>query len=194
MPTGKFGDWEQARRALEGMAKKTEDASQKAMLQEGHFLRGKMVEGIREQAPGGQAFKPLSPFTLLSRKLAGFAGTKALIRTGFLRNSIGVIQKAGETFIGVSRAAKTPDGESLVNIAEVHEFGAGPYVITVTEKMRRYLARIGIHLKKETTYITIKIPARSFIRSVWNAHAKPAEVKARLEERMAKLLKGTLSK
>lgn len=51
------------------------------------------------------------------------------------------------------------DGK-ILTIANVHEFGVTIYV---TKKMRAYLHRIGIHLKKETK--VINIPERSFIRS-----------------------------
>lgn len=63
--------------------------------------------------------------------------------------------------IGDKAAEKQP-GSSLTNaeLGAVHEFGA---TINVTEKMRAYLHHIGIHLKPETT--TITIPARSFLRS-----------------------------
>ena len=63
--------------------------------------------------------------------------------------------------IGDKAAEKQP-GSSLTNaeLGAVHEFGA---TIKVTEKMRAYLHHIGIHLKPETT--TITIPARSFLRS-----------------------------
>lgn len=60
------------------------------------------------------------------------------------------------------KAAEKQSGSSLTNaeLGAVHEFGA---TINVTEKMRAYLHHIGIHLKPETT--TITIPARSFLRS-----------------------------
>lgn len=63
--------------------------------------------------------------------------------------------------IGDKAAEKQP-GSSLTNaeLGAVHEFGA---TINVTEKMRAYLHHIGIHLKPETT--TITIPARSFLRN-----------------------------
>lgn len=51
-------------------------------------------------------------------------------------------------------------GEDMLTIARVHEFGC---TIEVTDKMRRYLHGIGIHLKKDTK--VINIPERSFIRA-----------------------------
>lgn len=45
-------------------------------------------------------------------------------------------------------------------LAGIHEYGCK---IQVTEKMRRYLHSQGLHLKKETKYITI--PERAFLRN-----------------------------
>lgn len=52
-------------------------------------------------------------------------------------------------------------------IAAVHEFGTN---ITVTPKMRGYLASKGLYLKKETTHI--RIPERSFIRAGWDENER----------------------
>ena len=51
-------------------------AFDKALMQEAQFLRTKIVEGIREQAPGGRAFAPLAPTTLAIRQFRGFRGTR----------------------------------------------------------------------------------------------------------------------
>lgn len=57
---------------------------------------------------------------------------------------------------------------TMAHLGAIHEFGA---TIQVTEKMRAYLHHIGIHLKPETT--TITIPARSFLRDTFfNNEAK----------------------
>lgn len=54
------------------------------------------------------------------------------------------------------------EGEQQM-IAGVQEYGIK---IAVTPKMRRYLHSQGLHLKKETDFITI--PERSFIRAGWD--------------------------
>lgn len=57
---------------------------------------------------------------------------------------------------------------TMAHLGAIHEFGA---TIQVTEKMRAYLHHIGVHLKPETT--TITIPARSFLRDTFfNNEAK----------------------
>lgn len=65
--------------------------------------------------------------------------------------------------IGDKAYEQHPDsGLTMAHLGAIHEFGA---TIKVTEKMRAYLHHIGIHLKKETT--TITIPARSFLRDTF---------------------------
>ena len=81
-------------------------AFDKALLQEAQFLRTKIVEGIREQAPGGRAFTPLAPTTLAIRQFRGFHGTKALLVQGDLRNSITVTKDGDKVFVGVLRTAQ----------------------------------------------------------------------------------------
>ena len=57
----KIGDWTRVAQLLANAPQRVQAAIDKAMLQEGQFLRTKIVEGIREQAPGGRAFAPLAP-------------------------------------------------------------------------------------------------------------------------------------
>ena len=67
MTSRKTGDWAKAREIFETMAVAVDTASQKAISQEAQFFRGEIVKGIVSQAPGGKAFKPLSPLTLAAR-------------------------------------------------------------------------------------------------------------------------------
>ncbi|HTP30230.1 MAG TPA: hypothetical protein VMK12_31800 [Anaeromyxobacteraceae bacterium] len=69
----KVGDWKALEEFFRDAPKRFQEAMDKAVLQEAQFFRTKIVEGIREQAPGGQAFKPLSPATLAVRKFASSA-------------------------------------------------------------------------------------------------------------------------
>ena len=71
--------------------------------------------------------------------------------------------------IGSQAYEKHPHSDlTMAHLGAIHEFGA---TIQVTDKMRAYLHHIGIHLKPETT--TITIPARSFLRETFfNNEAK----------------------
>jgi hypothetical protein len=200
------GDWVKASRILGAAPMKIRVALDRAVLQEAHFFRRKVVEGFREQAPGGKQFKPLSETTLAIRRFKGFGGTKALIVTGDLRNSISVIKKmttfGAEAFVGVLRSARGKGGRKLINIAEVHEFGSRPIMIPVTPAMRKFLMaafsasgltggggggggfRRGI--------IIVKIPARPFIRPVIEKYFDGPKAAARFHARVAANLGGIL--
>lgn len=58
-------------------------------------------------------------------------------------------------------------------LAGIHEYGC---TIPVTDRMRAYLHRIGVHLRKETTQI--KIPERSFLRAGYDEKGRDAIQKA----------------
>jgi hypothetical protein len=195
----RVGDWQLARRLIATAQKRLKDATDKAVLQEAQFFRTKVVEGIREQAPGGELFKPLAPTTLAIRRFRGFKGTKALLVHGDLRNSIVVVKEAGGVFVGVLRSAKGGAGQPLVNVAAVHEFGSRPIAIKLTPKARRLLhaafKKAGLDspaADRPTTGIAvIKVPARPFLRPVFERHGADETVVAqRFLGRVARLLGG----
>ncbi|SDY38772.1 phage virion morphogenesis protein, partial [Myxococcus xanthus] len=105
MAVSRTGDWARARQLLEAGSSRLEGAMQAALRQEAHALRKEVVQGLTQQAPGGEPLRPPSPLTLAARQLAGFSGTKALLVSGALRNSISVVVEGDEAFIGVSRTA-----------------------------------------------------------------------------------------
>lgn len=71
-------------------------------------------------------------------------------------------------------------------LASIHEYGCR---IKVTPKMRAYLHRKGLHLKKSTTEIVI--PERSFLRSGFDANHE--KILKDTEEVLPDVLIGTLS-
>lgn len=77
------------------------------------------------------------------------------------------------------------EGEQQM-IAGVQEYGIR---ITVTPKMRGFLHSQGLHLKKETTQITI--PERSFIRAGWDEHEK--DVLNKSDEMIPELINNGIS-
>ena len=138
MSVTKTGDWALARRILSAGPVKLKAAIGTALRQEAQLLRKEIVQGITKQAPGGEAFKPLSPLTLAAREMKGRGGTKALMVRGDLRNAVAAIVQGDEAFVGVPRKARGKDGKSVVDVAQVQEFGAGPIVIPMTPAMRRF--------------------------------------------------------
>jgi len=82
--------------------------------------------------------------------------------------------------IGVQLAV---DGKSVrigprkLRYAAIQEFGGS---IAVTEKMRRYLHVIGIHLRTSTSFI--RIPPRPYLSTAWEQ--KKGEVLARIKSEL----------
>ncbi len=184
MSVGRSGDWALARRLLASGPMRLKGAIATAVRQEAQLLRKQIVEGITNQAPGGQTFAPLAATTIATRKLRGFGGTKALLRRGDLRNSITVIVEGDEAFVGVSRKARGKGGAALANVAAVHEFGAGPFIVPMTPRMRRFLfamlRKAGItpgsgHGGRGSGAVVVRIPPRPFLRPAFEAFKNGAQ-------------------
>jgi phage gpG-like protein len=169
------GDWAKARALLEAAPAQLKRATAMALRQEAHALRSAIVKGITAQAPGGEPFAELSKLTLVARQLRGFGGSKALLVTAELRNSVSVLIQGDEAFVGINRSARSATGADLVNVAEVHEFGGPPVVIPITPKMRRFLfalfRKAGRDTKAEGSgagVVVVQVPARPFLRPAFN--------------------------
>ena len=178
MSVTKIGDWGLARRILTAAPIKLKMAVGTALRQEAQLLRKEIVQGITKQAPGGEAFKPLSPLTLAAREMKGRGGTKALIVHGDLRNAIAAIVQGDEAFVGVPRKARGKDGKSVVDVAQTQEFGAGPIVIPMTPAMRRFLFAMLRKAGQEPSggsgkgVVVVTIPARPFLRPAFKQFEK----------------------
>ncbi len=203
MPVQRFGDWGVALDIVNTMERDFRAAATSAAVEEGHFLRKMIVEGIRNGAPGGKAFLPLAPTTLAVRAVTGFKGTKPLIRKGDLRNAIVVKHENGVVFIGVLRSARGRRGQSIANIADLMENGSRPIVIRLTPRARRFLfmalRRAGLagagghHDKRGTGIAIVQIPPRPFFAPVFEQYASNREqVARRFLGRIAKRLGGRL--
>ena len=126
--------------------------------------REELVERIEKQnVPnmGGTRFgkprrfsTPLHPFTLRQKEKKG-QDPRTLIATGAYVNAIGVIEtKKGKGYtysVGLTEETH-PGGLPMEQLGRILEYGAR---IRVTPKMRAYLHWRGLHLKKETEFITI---------------------------------------
>jgi phage gpG-like protein len=168
------GQWAQATQLISGASRRMRGAVNAALRQEAHALRNEIVQGLTSQAPGGEPIRPPAPLTLVARELRGFEGTKALLVRGDLRNSILVVIKGDEAFIGVSRTRKGRKGKPLVDVAQVHEFGGPPVVIPITPRMRRFLAVLFKRAGKAPSQgtgkgvVVVQVPARPFLRPAFN--------------------------
>jgi hypothetical protein len=189
------GDWKRALDATQPTAfeRRLRAAIMRATYQEAAWARRQIVEGIKSQAPGGQAFKPHSGLTLLARRLQRFRGSKILIRSGELIKSV-VVEPNGPSmacFVGLKRSARSRDGKRLANLGEIHEYGKK---IAVTPKMRAYFRAVfHVSLKPSTRYIVI--PARPFLRPVFAQHYRTRrEVQERIMERVVDAAMGLLGR
>lgn len=176
------GNWALARQILSGSGRRLKLAVGTALRQEAQLLRKEIVQGITKQAPGGEAFQPLSPLTLAARQMQGRGGTKILMVRADLRNAIGVIQKGDEVFIGVPRKATDKDGKSMVDVAKVHEFGSGPTIIPMTPAMRRFLFALIRNAGQKPSsdgsgsgVVVRSTPARPFLRPAFRTFVKGAD-------------------
>lgn len=165
---------------MEAWRKRTPPAIRRVLLQEGQALVREIKLGIRGQAPGGKAFKPLAVSTKKRKK-----SSKALIDKGDLLGSVNVtplpLSAEVAVFVGVNRGRRSKDGRDLVNIAEIHEFGTRPFMIPVTGKLRawwRAMYRKGIfsHNLSPRTFILKHpgVPERPFLRPSFDAWKKGA--------------------
>jgi hypothetical protein len=193
MDVRRTGPWPIARRLLAALPAHLAPVVRAAVAQEAHQLRAQLVDGLTQQAPAGAAFRALAPLTMAARRLRRFAGTKALLRTGDLRNSLGVLTTSAGVFIGIARSARSADGRSLVDLAQVHEFGTAPIIIPITPAMRRYLAMLfreagrGRAAGPSAGVVVIQVPPRPFLRPVFAAfqHGLDARVLRRAERLLA---------
>lgn len=183
------GDWKKALRITGGMTGLYLKASRQAMMQEAHFFRAKMIEGLRTGSPGGKKFAPLSSTTLAIRKFRGRGGTKPLIVTGGLRNSIRVKKiDTDSVFVGVLRT-----GKGGANVAQMMEDGH-TFSVPITKKSRRFLMAVfrkfgtlkgksaggapqGKKGKSGVAIAIIRIPARPFIAPVAEKYGGAAQRK-----------------
>ncbi len=178
-----FGD---AIRRLRGLPDALEKRLQVATRQNAVGLEGEIKKGMTNQAPGGEAYQPLHPWTIGARlavmslryrkkvqakaaKITAGGGIahKALINHGDLRGSITHRMFGNDlsAVVGVNRFAKARNGKPMVNIARIVFYGA---VIQVTPAMRMWMHGQGMHLRATTTHIVI--PPRPTIEPAYAAY------------------------
>lgn len=202
------GAWGAAARDLRTARSRFGGAIDRSVAHEAQLARKAIIEGIRNQAPAGEKFVPLSRLTRAIRRTRGFRGTKALIRSGALIGSIAARRAGrGRYFVGVIRGAKSRTGAPVTTIARMNEEGA-TFVVRVSPKMLRFLmanlrkanmlrgtTRRGGGSTLRQRYLVIRIPPRPFIGPVIaKINARPLELKRRMFGQMAKHLGYTLGR
>ena len=180
---GTVGPWLPLQKALVGITPaKFQASSNKAVLREAHRLRREMVKAYNRGGPKSAKWEPLKERTLAMRAAMGFKGTKPLMRTGDLRNSITVVQpEPSAAFVGFHRNTAMKNGKKAFSIASIHEFGKEPYGIHVTPGMRNFFMAMNIKsggkvkpLFSSTTIIIVEIPARPLMNPIWEENKDEA--------------------
>lgn len=203
------GDWRQTGRTLAQARARMTRALDTATRAEAEDVRKQMLEGIRKQAPAGEEFLPISRLTRALRRARGFRGSKALIKTASMMNSITVSRAGrGRYFVGIKRSARGRRNEPLINIALIHEEGR-TYVMRVTPRQRRFimmaLRQAGMLRKKREGsggesgfsrgYVVVTIPARPFMSPVIRkVRSNPGALRNRIGRRVARELGYTLGR
>lgn len=192
--TRKVGHWKALDYNMVQLATRVRVAQHIAVQQEAQMFRGKVIRAFTTSGrSNGKKWPKNSPSTIAQK-----GSSKPLIDTGDLRNSIVAIPAGrNRAFVGVSSKKRTKDGERLVDIAEVHEFGR-TIAIRVTQKMFNYVMaqlsqnggkrRKGTGQFKPGSVLIIKIPERSFLRATADAHFTAAKVIPRVQRRFKKIL------
>ena len=181
MSVTRTGDWRKVRSLLARSSLSLKASISEGLRKEAHALRKEIVEGITRQAPGGKSIEPPSSTTLAARRRRGFGGTKALIVRSDLRNGISVLTQGDRAFVGVLRKAKSSDGQSLVDVAEVQEFGSRPTVVLMTDRMRRFLFALLREAKEAPDpgagqgVVVIQVPPRPYLRPAFETFKKGAD-------------------
>lgn len=120
MSVKRIGNWSKVKSRLNySMGMRLASAIRRATLKNALILVREIQKGIKNQAPGGEPFVKLAESTI-ARK----GSSKALIDTGFLLNSITSKIMGDKAFVGLLKTAVNADGENMVNIGAIMEYGA----------------------------------------------------------------------
>ncbi len=161
MKAGKFGDWTRLDAVLKNcLPARMEKALNRAATKCALLLVREIKKGIKNQAPGGKAFEPLAKVTIEKK-----GSSKALIDTGFLLSSITQVTEGDKAFVGLLRGTRDKNGDEIVNIGAIMEFGA-----TI----------------QQPNGVTIVIPARPFLHPVMEKYLP--EIKAIFAEAILGLM------
>lgn len=175
-----IGDWKLAKKVLDTAPAAFDRALKKAIRHEAEKIAGMIRAKIASNVP------PPNAASTVKNK----GSSKTLIDTGEMRNSVQVVWKGKfNAFIGIPAKAR----KSATSLADIHENGR-VIVQQMTDKQRKFLhAKLGGGGGGGGTgVIVIHIPARPFIKPVFEAyasHAKPSFI-AVLSNELAGWAKG----
>jgi phage gpG-like protein len=115
-----LGQWAKAKQVLgTNLGARLAKALRQATIKNAMLLVREIKKGIKAQAPGGKPFVKLAESTIRRK-----GSSKALIDTGFLLASITQLILGDRAFVGLLRGTRNKEGDEIVNIGAVMEFGA----------------------------------------------------------------------
>lgn len=187
----KTGPWDRTRTGLAKTAIDLPKILAQGIREEAEFMRDQARRGIRSGAPGGQKFRDLAAGTLRARALMGGSGGAPLRDSGELERAIQVVVRRGKAFAGVPAGTKGSDGRDLAKIAQGMEEGIGPFTVTITPAMQRFLAIVGgpaVSSAPSGGTFRMRIPARPVFGPVLRRFGKPGPASERMKKRVQRRL------
>ena len=114
------GDWAKALAVTKQLKKVADDSVKEGLTKAALFAEKTAKKHLSKQ---DLSWTPLESKYRRYKERKGYS-TNILVRTGAMFQSITSNVDAKTAFVGVKREAKDSDGNSLANIAAVHEFGS----------------------------------------------------------------------
>lgn len=182
------GDWLRATRIVDQLADSAmfDELGDHVLRSEAKFAASEMRRGIRSGAPGGKRLAPLSPATLLARRLAGISSSAPLIATGLLLSSITTVRASRREY-WAGFPDKTTRGRNPAMIMAVNEYGQ-TRVQRVTPRMRGMLGVMFGRAPAVGTLMTIRIRPRPVVGPVYESKFTPDRARARVRGRVTQWL------
>lgn len=118
--TERIGDWDGVHRLVSGLNNNLEKAQKIALKRWGLLAERIAVKHISSQDLNWENLKPK---TISAKVRLGYS-EKTLISSSTYFRSITSYVQGDKVYAGVKREAKYSDGESIANIAAIHEFGS----------------------------------------------------------------------
>jgi len=116
----KTGDWDEVRKLIDTAPQRVQAINQRSLQRVGLKAERMAVKFIKNQS---LSWAPLNP-AYLKWKLDNNKSEKTLVSDSTYFQSITSIVEKNVAFAGVSKKVKNADGDTVADIARIHEFGS----------------------------------------------------------------------
>lgn len=127
--------WTVGAKRMLAAAVRTPKIIDQVVAREAHRFRNEVVKAFREQSGGGKKWSPRKRITDILAEAGvgqGGGGSKALVRTGTLRNSTKVNRRGYAAYF----VSQHRTGKRGADVARIHD--QGPTKIPISKRMRNY--------------------------------------------------------